>query len=241
MRVLLTTLLPLALCLSPPSPHATIGGLSLEAGGDLSPAATTGVSPAAVTVTSRGGGVAGALGGVDWALMSYFFFWYLGNWYYNKWNKLALKAAGGADGFPMTIASMQLVVGSIYGLFLWFAPDARSRPSVTLSDVKAMLPVALCNMGAHCASVFSMSAGAVSFAQIVKASEPAFAAVVGTSLYGVNISKGLSVRVRITGGGYKCDVSGRRPINLASCDLRGVCFASHQSDGRSLPSRIAFC
>merc|ERR1711934_1022850 len=37
--------------------------------------------------------------------------------------------------------------------------------------------------------VFALSAGAVSFGQIVKAAEPAFAAVVGTKLYGKKISK----------------------------------------------------
>merc|ERR1712129_389500 len=41
----------------------------------------------------------------------------------------------------------------------------------------------------HLASIFSMNLGAVSFAQIVKASEPAFAAVVGTTLYGKSISQ----------------------------------------------------
>ena len=34
-----------------------------------------------------------------------------------------------------------------------------------------------------------MNLGAVSFAQIVKASEPAFAAIVGTTLYGKSISQ----------------------------------------------------
>ena len=46
-----------------------------------------------------------------------------------------------------------------------------------------------CAAGAHLASIFSMNLGAVSFAQIVKASEPAFAAVVGTTLYGKSISQ----------------------------------------------------
>ena len=52
-----------------------------------------------------------------------------------------------------------------------------------------VLPVAGCAAGAHLASIFSMNLGAVSFAQIVKASEPAFAAVVGTTLYGKSISQ----------------------------------------------------
>jgi hypothetical protein len=52
-----------------------------------------------------------------------------------------------------------------------------------------VVPVAACAAGAHLASIFSMNLGAVSFAQIVKSSEPAFAAVVGMTLYGKSISK----------------------------------------------------
>ena len=48
--------------------------------------------------------------GIDVPLLAYFFFWYLGNYYYNITNKLALKAAGGKTGFPMTIASLQVGV-----------------------------------------------------------------------------------------------------------------------------------
>ena len=112
-----------------------------------------------------------------------------GNYYYNIANKLALKAAGGSSGFPMTIGVLQLGVGVLHALYLWVAPDARSPPSVTWEDIKAMLPVGFCAMGAHCFSVFALSAGAVSFGQIVKAAEPAFAAVVSSSMYGKEISQ----------------------------------------------------
>ena len=37
--------------------------------------------------------------------------------------------------------------------------------------------------GAHAASVFALNAGAVSFGQIVKAAEPAFAAFLGVLFY----------------------------------------------------------
>ena len=161
---------------------------------------------------------------------------YVGNYYYTLNNKLALKAAGGATGFPVTIGFMQLLIGSVYALFLWLAPDCRPLPQVSMDDVMKVrplklpftarphhrrvcpgraeerrpqatcteriidtplspcftpqvLPVAGCAAGAHLASIFSMNLGAVSFAQIVKASEPAFAAVVGTTLYGKSISQ----------------------------------------------------
>jgi solute carrier family 35 protein E1 len=129
-------------------------------------------------------------GGIDIVLMVYFALWYLGNYYYNITNKMALKAAGGAAGFPLTIATLQLGVGCLYAFFLWAAPDARKYPKITLDDIKNMIPVAFCAAFAHSFSVFALSAGAVSFGQIVKAAEPAFAAVLGVSLYGKKVSKG---------------------------------------------------
>ena len=89
----------------------------------------------------------------------------------------------------MTISTLQLGVGCIYALFAWFAPDMRKMPSVTLDDVITMVPVGFCAAAAHSFSVFAQSAGAVSFAMIVKAAEPAFAAVIGTTLYGKVLSQ----------------------------------------------------
>ncbi len=130
----------------------------------------------------------GQLGGVDWQLLFYFAAWYLGNYYYTLNNKLALKAAGGASGFPVSIAFFQMLLGSLYALYVWIMPDLRETPNVTLDDVKNIVPVAACAAGAHIMSIFSMNLGAVSFAQIVKASEPAFAAVLGVTLYGKTVS-----------------------------------------------------
>mmetsp|Transcript_14018 Transcript_14018/g.38573 ORF Transcript_14018/g.38573 Transcript_14018/m.38573 type:complete len:390 (+) Transcript_14018:87-1256(+) len=125
---------------------------------------------------------------IDIPLMLYFLFWYLGNYYYNITNKLALKAAGGATGFPMTIATLQLGVGCIWALLLWGYPDARALPKITFDDWKKTLLVGFTSAGAHAASVFALSAGAVSFGQIVKAAEPAFAALVGTTFYKSKVS-----------------------------------------------------
>merc|ERR1719331_3295076 len=125
--------------------------------------------------------------GVAVALLLCFGLWYLGNYYYNISNKIALTAAGGASGFPMTIATLQLGVGVIYALFMWLAPDARKRPQISFKDYVKTLPVGAMSAGAHAASVFALSAGSVSFAQIVKASEPAFAAVIATYFYSAKI------------------------------------------------------
>mmetsp|Transcript_9326 Transcript_9326/g.18860 ORF Transcript_9326/g.18860 Transcript_9326/m.18860 type:complete len:258 (+) Transcript_9326:1-774(+) len=81
------------------------------------------------------------------------------------------------------------MIGSLYALFLWLAPDCRPLPDIDMDDVMKVFPVAFCAAGAHLASIFSMNLGAVSFAQIVKASEPAFAAAIGMTLYGKKISQ----------------------------------------------------
>jgi solute carrier family 35 protein E1 len=124
---------------------------------------------------------------IDIPLLIYFAFWYLGNYYYNIQNKNASNAAGGSD-YAMTIATAQLAVGVIYAVFLWVAPDARTPPKITVSDFIKMVPAGVCSAGAHAASVFALAAGGVAFGQIVKAAEPAFAAVVGTFVYGHKIS-----------------------------------------------------
>lgn len=124
---------------------------------------------------------------IDIPLILYFSFWYLGNYYYNIQNKNAAIAAGG-EHFAMTLATGQLAVGVIYAIFLWIAPDARKAPRITFADVTTMIPAGVCTAGAHAASVFSLAAGGVAFGQIVKAAEPAFAALIGTFVYGKKIS-----------------------------------------------------
>jgi len=157
-------------------------------------------------------------------LMLYFVFWYLGNYFYNITNKLALKAAGGSAGFPMTISTLQLGVGCLYGLFLWVAPDGRAKPSVTMDDIIKMLPVAFCFMGAHSASVFALSAGAVSFGQIVKSAEPAFAAVLSQFVYKKNISKAKWLCLPIVIGGVI--LASVKELDFAMSALVSACIAN---------------
>jgi solute carrier family 35 protein E1 len=161
---------------------------------------------------------------MDFGLMSYFVFWYLGNYYYNISNKKCLKACGGASGYPMTVATLQLAVGTLYGLFMWVAPDAREMPKVSMADLGKMLPVGFCAAGAHSASVFAMSAGAVSFGQIVKAAEPAFAALIGTFIYGkqVSISKWLCL-IPVIGGVCLASV---KELDFAWSALIAACIAN---------------
>ena len=124
----------------------------------------------------------------------------------------------------MTISSLQLGVGSLYALFLWFAPDARSKPTVSISDLTKMLPVAFCFMGAHSASVFAMGMGAVSFAQIVKAAEPAFAAVLSQFVYGKKVSKAKWLCLPIVIGGVI--LASVKELDFAWSALISACIAN---------------
>jgi solute carrier family 35 protein E1 len=103
-------------------------------------------------------------------------------------NKIALAAAGGAEGFPMTFATLQVGVSMVYYLALWLVPDGRKKPEISFKDYLSTWPLALTNAGQNTAQVFALSAGALSFSQIIKASGPAYAAVIGTALYGVQLS-----------------------------------------------------
>jgi len=93
------------------------------------------------------------------------------------------------EGNPLalTIATAQLLVGCVYAVFLWVAPDARKPPKITFSDFLKLIPVGVCSAAAHAASVVGLAYGVV-FGQIVKAAEPAFAAVIGTVIYGKKFS-----------------------------------------------------
>lgn len=141
-------------------------------------------------------------GGIDISLILYFAFWFWGNAMYNLQNKRALKAAGGSEGFPMTVSTLQLGVGVIYALFLWVAPDARAMPKkFTMTHFFKMIPVAFCSAAAHSLSVFALSAGAVSFGQIVKSGEPVFNATIGYTMYGKRITLVKSLSLIVVVGG----------------------------------------
>lgn len=172
--------------------------------------------------TPRGGAAKAAP--IDVGLLIYFALWYLGNYYYNITNKLALNAAGGKTGFPMMLSGLQLGVGALYAIFLWLAPDARTKPTVTKDDIVKMLPVAFCFMGAHCASVFAMGMGAVSFAQIVKAAEPAFAAVLSQFVYGKKVSTAKWMCLPIVIGGVI--LASVKELDFAWSALISACIAN---------------
>jgi solute carrier family 35 protein E1 len=100
--------------------------------------------------------------------------WYAGNTAYNIYNKNALNMLD-AHWF---VASAQLAVGIVISLLMW-ATGFRKVPNLTSADMASCIPIGLFACLAHCGTVLASAVGAVSFAQIVKACEPVFAAAVG--------------------------------------------------------------
>merc|ERR1740130_551406 len=98
--------------------------------------------------------------------------WYAGNTYYNIYNKKACSLIHA----HLTVAFAQLVVGVVWTFCLWI-PGIRKTPILSSADVKSLAPIGLFAACAHGGSVLAMGAGAVSFAQIVKAAEPVYVAL----------------------------------------------------------------
>mmetsp|Transcript_3544 Transcript_3544/g.8436 ORF Transcript_3544/g.8436 Transcript_3544/m.8436 type:complete len:401 (+) Transcript_3544:270-1472(+) len=97
----------------------------------------------------------------------YFALWYLFNIAYNIYNKQALNVLD----YPWTIATIQMATGILYFGPLWLT-GLRKAPKLSVDEMKTLLPIALCHTGVHVGAVIALGAGAVSFAHIVKASEP---------------------------------------------------------------------
>eukprot|EP00981_Chlorochromonas_danica_P007506 scaffold1767_cov178-Ochromonas_danica.AAC.11 len=102
-------------------------------------------------------------------LVVYLAVWYLGNIYYNIYNKKACialgKNAAGGSNLHWALSAFQLLA-----------------PKMTSENWKELTPVGVWAALAHAFSVLALGAGAVSFGQIVKAGEPVFAAATNALL-----------------------------------------------------------
>ncbi|CAM9890140.1 unnamed protein product, partial [Ectocarpus sp. 8 AP-2014] len=79
----------------------------------------------------------------------------------------------------------QTVIGLVYLIPMW-ASGMQKVPKLTKEDVIKLLPISVLHAGGHLAAVLSMSAGAVSFTHIIKASEPVASTVIGP-FFGVEV------------------------------------------------------
>jgi len=133
--------------------------------------------------------------------------WYAGNTFYNIYNKKATNMIH-AHWF---VACAQLVVGMLWSMVMW-GTGMRKTPNLTSSDIAACVPIGLCACLGHAGSVLAMGVGAVSFAQIVKACEPVFAAAIGILMPPVEFKPILAyaMLIPIVGGvGIACIKEGK--------------------------------
>ncbi|KAJ1473402.1 triose or hexose phosphate/phosphate translocator [Baffinella frigidus] len=133
--------------------------------------------------------------------------WYLGNTGYNIYNKKALNLIHA----HWTVAFAQLVVGVLWCIIMW-GTGLRKAPRLTTKDWMSLAPIGLFAAAAHGGSVLALGAGAVSFAQIVKACEPVFAAVVALLVPPVETKPALAylmLLVIVGGVGLACVKEGK--------------------------------
>ncbi|CAB9507409.1 Triose phosphate/phosphate translocator, chloroplastic [Seminavis robusta] len=128
----------------------------------------------AVAEEPKGGGLMESL-----TVGSYFALWYLFNIAYNIYNKKALNVLD----YPWTVATIQMAAGILYFVPLWLT-GARKAPKLSAAELKTLFPIALCHTGVHVGAVIALGAGAVSFAHIVKASEPVVTCLFNAVLLG---------------------------------------------------------
>lgn len=138
----------------------------------------------------------------------YFALWYSLNVYYNIVNKRTLNAFPA----PMTVGSLQLLIGAIYVQFLWIF-NLRGKPAFSNSDNSSSIMwsngirrVAMWHGLGQLCTMVSLGAGPVSFTHIVKALEPFFSAGVSAIVFGKWMSLGVYLTLfPVVGGvGYAC-------------------------------------
>jgi solute carrier family 35, member E1 len=157
--------------------------------------------------------------------------WYFGNTVYNVYNKNAAIQLP-AHWF---LASAQLVVGIIISCLLW-ATGVRKAPKLSHKDIMDCLPIGLFACLAHCGTVLASAVGAVSFAQIVKACEPVFAAIVGVLVPPMDVKPMLAylMLLPIVGGvGLACVKEGKGvDINVAAFAFASMANAAAALKGK---------
>uniref|UniRef100_A0A7S3B4Y5 Sugar phosphate transporter domain-containing protein n=1 Tax=Haptolina ericina TaxID=156174 RepID=A0A7S3B4Y5_9EUKA len=117
---------------------------------------------------------------VDKASLGFLFFaWFFLNVMYNVTNKKCQNA------FPMpwTMTVVSLFVGIPWVCLLW-ASGIRKAPKINADGWKVLLPIGAAHALGHAGAVIALGAGAVSFAQTVKAAEPVFTCVLSYIVLG---------------------------------------------------------
>lgn len=116
-------------------------------------------------------------------LVLYSLLWYAISALYNIYNKKALNAMS----LPWTIATIQMGTGIALFLPLWilrFREAPFSSTTELMQMLQILIPVALFTALSHIAGVVALGLGAVSFIQVIKATEPLFTAALSCFVLG---------------------------------------------------------
>merc|ERR1712127_740592 len=94
---------------------------------------------------------------------------------------------GGKISLPMPVVKkvqlFSLIVGVPFVMLLW-ATGIRKTPEIKSDGWKVLAPIGAAHAIGHAGSVIALGAGAVSFAQTVKAAEPVFTCVMSCLVLG---------------------------------------------------------
>eukprot|EP00934_Nitzschia_sp_Nitz4_P000354 Nitzschia sp. Nitz4//scaffold4_size323378//130710//133639//NITZ4_000653-RA/size323378-processed-gene-0.95-mRNA-1//1//CDS//3329553378//354//frame0 len=134
------------------------------------------------------------------------------------------------------VATAQLVVGIVWSMIMW-ATGLRKTPNLSAKDIADCIPIGLFACLAHCGSVLASAVGAVSFAQIVKACEPVFAAAVGLLIPPMDVKPILAylMLVPIVGGvGIACVKEGKG----VDINVEAFLFASMANAAAALKGKL---
>lgn len=134
------------------------------------------------------------------------------------------------------VATAQLVVGIGVSLVMW-ATGIRKTPNLTGKDIASCIPIGLFASLAHSGSVLASAVGAVSFAQIVKACEPVFAAIVGLLIPPMEVKPLLAyvMLIPIVGGvGLACIKEGKG----VDINVEAFLFASMANTAAALKGKL---
>ena len=113
----------------------------------------------------------------------YFALWFALSTGYNIQNKIRLNMLP----LPWTQSAFSLFVGTAFVTPLWLT-GIRKPPKLSADAIKTLLPISFMHALGHIGAVVSAGAGAVSFTQIVKASEPVFTCGLSWMLLGTSVS-----------------------------------------------------